>query len=247
MGEKYVNPPVVEVVCEFKVSEKKAWDLAVPGLLYNKIKDLFPKRQQSNVPVLEIRKVPDGIEHRTGVEQFTEFSSDSHNIRIRISQTSLAILEQGKYSGWENIKSCINRVLEEFLKIEDINIDFFERIGLRYINIINIPKMSEYDLKEYFTFRPLWDNNKLPSSIKGFIVGSVFNYENNRDSCKIELTTIPGQKENHISFKFDLDYYTGSPNSVEVTNAKEWVECAHKNIEEAFEACITDELRNLWR
>ncbi len=56
MGEKYVNPPVVEVVCEFKVSEKKAWDLAVPGLLYNKIKDLFPKRQQSNVPVLEIRK-----------------------------------------------------------------------------------------------------------------------------------------------------------------------------------------------
>lgn len=46
MGKKYKNPPIVEVVCEFRLSDDTLWDLTIPGLLYEKLKDEFLHREQ---------------------------------------------------------------------------------------------------------------------------------------------------------------------------------------------------------
>ena len=47
MGRRYKNPPIVEALCEFEFISSQPWDLTIPGLIYEKVKDEFPdKRQQ---------------------------------------------------------------------------------------------------------------------------------------------------------------------------------------------------------
>jgi hypothetical protein len=33
MGKSYAKPPIVEAVCEFRLSPDTEWDLTVPGLV----------------------------------------------------------------------------------------------------------------------------------------------------------------------------------------------------------------------
>ena len=44
MSIQYNNPPIREVVCEFRFEEGSPWDLSVPGLIYSKMADEFPRR-----------------------------------------------------------------------------------------------------------------------------------------------------------------------------------------------------------
>ena len=41
---KYRKSPIVEVVCEFRFLPGEPWDAAIPGLVYSKLADVFPKR-----------------------------------------------------------------------------------------------------------------------------------------------------------------------------------------------------------
>ena len=41
----------------------------------------------------------------------------------------------------------------------------------------------------------------------------------------------------------DLDYFLAQPEQVSLDDVFQWIEVAHGHIEEVFEACITDWLR----
>jgi uncharacterized protein (TIGR04255 family) len=44
----------------------------------------------------------------------------------------------------------------------------------------------------------------------------------------------------------DIDYFLVQPGAVKVVDALAWVEEAHSRVEEVFEGCITDELREMF-
>jgi len=46
-----------------------------------------------------------------------------------------------------------------------------------------------------------------------------------------------------IAVILDLDYFLVKPGEVALDNVFEWVDVAHDRVEKAFEACITDQLR----
>src|SRR2546425_12443479 len=54
MGRQYLNPPLVEAVCEFRFLPDTQWDLTIPGLMYEKIQDRFPHKEQRLVSDIEI-------------------------------------------------------------------------------------------------------------------------------------------------------------------------------------------------
>jgi uncharacterized protein (TIGR04255 family) len=49
-----------------------------------------------------------------------------------------------------------------------------------------------------------------------------------------------------ISFRLDIEYFLAKPRAVEVADAIAWVEEAHSRVEEVFEGCITDKLREMF-
>jgi len=46
MGKKYKNPPLVEALCEFYFIPQQLYDLTIPGLFYDEIKEDFPEKQE---------------------------------------------------------------------------------------------------------------------------------------------------------------------------------------------------------
>ena len=45
----------------------------------------------------------------------------------------------------------------------------------------------------------------------------------------------------------DLDYAMTTPEYISLNEVPEWLEKAHKSVEEAFEACITDKTREIFK
>ena len=80
MGNKYANPPLVEAVCEFRLSEDSPWDLTLPGLFYEKVKDIFPEKRQVRAQEILVSQTPQGIGQKVQAsDRIHFFSPDQKN------------------------------------------------------------------------------------------------------------------------------------------------------------------------
>jgi len=146
------------------------------------------------------------------------------------------------YPTWNGFKPEIENAFDALCDIVDIK--GLQRIGLRYINHIEIPRTS-VNLEDYFEFR-LFKGRNLPQVLESFIVGSVFPSSDKQDACKVQLTSATCEKPGHSAFLLDLDYFLSQPQPLPVNKASQWVETAHDQVESIFEGCITDKLRRIF-
>ncbi len=120
-----------------------------------------------------------------------------------------------------------------------------KRIGLRYINRIEIPE-AQFDISNYFNLEP-----KLPDEIPHNFINLFLRMElpYPSDIGKLVLTfgSAPVKTTDKFPFILDLDFVTLPNSNIQFEMSDRWVETAHANIETAFEACITDRLRELFK
>ena len=74
-------------------------------------------------------------------------------------------------------------------------------------------------------------------------------YENSRDVLNLQLASLPNQisSSENAAVLLSLDYQILKPGEISLEDAFQWVEVAHRHIEDAFEACITQKLRHLFK
>lgn len=242
MSIKYENPPLVEAVCDFRLTPDTPWDLAVPGLFYERVKDIFPQREQRFVHETELVQGPEGLQQQIRTtERFMLFTEDRKTL-IQLGSRLLAVNVLRPYPTWHGFKSRIERAWETLRDILEVR--GLQRIDLHYINRIELP-VPEVELKEYFDFFP-FVGPRLPQKMSSFIVGSEFLYEEGRDRCLVQLVPTQTTSGAKSAFILDINYYLAQPRAVEVTDVLDWVEKAHSRLEEVFEGCITDNLRKLF-
>ena len=59
VSRQYPNPPVIEAVCEFRLPPDSEWDLTVPGLVYEHIRDQVPTEgTERSVQGIELERTP---------------------------------------------------------------------------------------------------------------------------------------------------------------------------------------------
>jgi len=242
MSKKYRNPPIMEVVCEFRFPIETPWDITIPGLLYEKVKEKFPHREPRIIQHMEIKQARREVEHKFHTEERIFFFDSSKKTFIQAGHRILSINRLRPYISWNEFKPNIEKAFTSLLDI--VNVKNLQRIGLRYINKIEIPKTS-VDLETYFEFRPFL-GSKLPQNIVDFIVGCMFAFNNGQDMCKVELKSAVPDTPEHNAFMLDLDYFLAKPQTVSADQALEWVDDAHDKVEKIFEGCITDELRKIF-
>jgi hypothetical protein len=61
VGRRYAAPPLIEAVCELRLTPDTQWDLTIPGMIYEKVKDDFPNREQRLAQEVEIEQGPQGM------------------------------------------------------------------------------------------------------------------------------------------------------------------------------------------
>lgn len=249
MKRKYENNPIVEVVCEFQLSPDTPWDPTIPGVIYEKIRDKYKNKGEQNLQSIEFTAADQGqgMTQKIRTQQRAVFLTEDKKTAIQVGQKLLAINRFSPYKTWEEFKPEIDLAFSALTNTVD-DITGFQRIGLRYLNKIEIPGIDASSLKwliDYFEFRPFFGDN-LPQTYKNFIAGFVASVHDGRDDCKTQLAMGTSDKFDTAVVILDMDYFFAKPQSfLKKEEALAWVDDAHTEIKKIFEGCITDRLRAL--
>jgi uncharacterized protein (TIGR04255 family) len=241
MAKKYAKPPIVEAVCEFRLTPETRWDLTVPGLLYERLKGSFPQKEQRMIQEMELTQGPEGLHQQIRTSERIIFFTEDKKMLVQVGPRLLAINVLKTYPHWEGFKPRIEMAWKSLQAA--IEVQGLERIGLRYINHIELPAQGG-ELAEYFEFYP-FVGQRLPQQMVSFLAGVEFSYADDRDHCRVQFTRIPASGGRSL-FMLDIDYFLARPGAVKPAEALAWVEEAHSRVEEVFEGCITDKLREMF-
>jgi len=239
---KYNNPPIIEAVCEFKFAEDTNWDMTIPGILFGEIREEFPHKEQHLIQ--EINVLTKSAPAKTQIRkiELARFLNDNRTTLIQIGPRILSINQLKPYNTWSNFKSYIEYAFNKLN--QTIELTAIQRIGLRYVNKIEIP-VKGIDLANYFEFRPSFGGN-LQRNYNSFILGCIFPFHGDQDSCKVELTGAVPESDDASGFMLDIDYSLVKPQSIPIIQSLEWVDRAHEEVEKVFEGCISSALRELF-
>lgn len=240
MGQRYANPPVVEALCEIYTAGSE-WDLVVPGLFYERVRDRFPKRGQARGVQIEVSVgAPDPATRVTPRETRSQFSREDGSRMIQVGRDLVVVNQLRPYPAFEEWRPQILEGLDlyrELARPSEVN-----RIGLRYLNQIVIPE-AEVSMERYFQLYP-----ELPKTL-GSVHGSfMLRIELPTESPGHELVatfgSAPRDREGTQAFVLDLYDVARSPDFDAVPGQ---IEAAHAHIERAFEAILTDATRALFQ
>jgi uncharacterized protein (TIGR04255 family) len=242
MGRRYKNPPIVEALCELQFEPDSPWDLTIPGLVYEKVRDTFPKRRQAKQLEVDVAAGPEGVGQQVRTVDRMQFLREDEKALVQVGPHLLAVNHLKPYPSWQEFSPLIKKGLQAYCNV--VGPSSIHRVELRYINRIEVAG-QRIELADYFEFRPFVGSN-LSQGHGPFIVGIQVPYEESRDILKLVLTSASVETPDTAAVVLDLDYFLVKPGEVALDNVFEWVEVAHSRIEEAFEASITDRLRQMF-
>ena len=243
MGKKYKNSPIIEALCEFQFVPSQPWDLTIPGLMYEKVKGTFPDRQQQVGIGVQFRPTEKGFEHKVEpAPPRIQFHRKDKTALIQIATDLLVVNQLKPYRTWAEFKSVVLGALQTYEGVA--NPKGFKRIGLRYINRINI-KAESVELSEYIDFYPYIPQD-IPQLHTNFISRVEIPYVDNRDRMLVTVGSTPPESPNTTSIVLDIDYIMAVPEAIPIQACQEWIEQAHSVIEKTFESCIKDKSRVLF-
>ncbi len=235
---KYRNPPIVEVVSEFRLARSFEWAEKLVDDLHERLKNLFPIRK----PMSHMHVTWTPQETSSLLLEFQKgwrLSRGDERAFVQIYPHRISVHHLAPYPHWEGFRPMI---LEVFSALRHVLPELWiERLGLRYINRITLPQDVSH-LSGYFTLYP-HIGPALPQTHKAFGVYLLLPFENDRDALHLRLGS--GEVQKHAGFQvlLDLDYFLAHPEGWSQHQIPEWMDTAHGHIVEVFEGVITDRLR----
>lgn len=242
-ARKYSNPPIVEVVCDFRFRVKDPNDLTVPGRFYERIQKDYPVREELHEfevgLVLSQKELQQKLRTKLlGMQYRTE---DGKHL-IRVAPDLVSAHRLSPYLSWEDFFPKVELAFKTFLDI--VQPEGLERVGLRYIDRVVIPTTS-FELSEYFLIYPKTPDGTL-ANIAQFFMRLEIPFHEERDRLIIMLHNPPESTGETTFIILDWDYVLVQPAQVSIDEVLKWLDEAHDRVVEVFESSITDSCRQLF-
>lgn len=242
MRRLYENPPVIEALCEFQFEPSQPWDWTIPGLVYAEVRMEYPKKRHQNVVEVELRaEQQDVIQRVKGGVARMQFLRDDERALIQIGPDLLAVNHLSPYPKWEVFNQMIVQALKIYCQVTSPKA--LRRIGLRYINRIEIPG-QRIKIEDYLLVLPSVPE-PMPRALAGWVQRVEIPFESANGVLVLQSGSVPREEQAGVALMLDLDFVTRQAETVTLDSAMAWVERAHDELESAFEACITDKAREL--
>jgi uncharacterized protein (TIGR04255 family) len=246
LSKTYGKSPITQAVCEFQLRSSKEWDWTVPGLVYQEIQSEFPVKREERSFEIRVSPLPGQYVQQQAGSGLAKmhFLTKDELAMVQVGPDLLAVNVMAPYPGWDQYRRLIQRQFEVYLKVA--NPESFKRIGLRYINQIELPVKAEkgVEFTEYFLYYP-----HLPENIEQkhgpFFMRVTHVFANERDMMNLALANVSVPSGN-LAYVLDIDYALMKPQEVELKRGLDWAQEAHGRIEAMFEACLTDKTRALF-
>lgn len=233
MNHQYPNPPLTEVVCEFRFVPNDAWCRSASEAIYQKLLAKFPRRIEG-----DDRYLSEGHD----VDTTLQFWRNDDDGVVILSPDALSVSHFRPYPGWERFREDVVDVLNAYLAVNSPQ--SFRRIGLRYINDIPLPATTEpINIYDYFRFGVIATIEGLPNAFTALSVKMDMPFHGTRDNLSISVICPANEETQQQRIELDLDYQLRQPRNLPLEKAEDWLNQAHKTINIVFEGAIRDTLR----
>jgi uncharacterized protein (TIGR04255 family) len=240
LADVYENAPLNEAVCEFRFDPGEPWDATIPGRVYTLLQGQFPVRRASVDFAAALIAGPEGIRQQVTPLEKTHFVREDETALIQVGMNMLSVNHLAPYPGWMVFRKMINEALRAYVDVAQPR--GVHRIGLRYVNRIDLPSELPVDMRDYFHFYPNI-GDRLPHEHGNFQMSMDFPFHESRDTMRVQLIAGSSDSPSIPAFVLDLDYYLNLPGAVPIETADMWIDEAHGQVKAAFEGAITDRLR----
>jgi uncharacterized protein (TIGR04255 family) len=237
---KYKNPPIQEAICEIHFLRSPSLRESDLRSMMPMWKDLYPDQKIVELRNVQIELTVEKAEAKPTVSGHKLICrSDNGGRLVQLSSSLLAVNKLRPYIGWEeDFRDTIVKRFDEArmqFGFESVN-----RIGLRYINRIEIPAT------------PLvwsdWFRVPLPipepvASVGGFFQSHFRHQLNEHLDCILNFGSLPSEGKGS-SVLLDIDVvWRGDIGPVSVKDSLESVHAPHRSL---FEAYLLDKTRQLF-
>jgi len=232
---QYKNPPIREALCEIHFVGGAEWDFFTPTRLYEALRSDYPaeprQRMQAGVQ-LQANEAQQGLTLQTG-GPLVHLLSEDETRQLTAGSSLLVVHTLAPYEGWERFQERIATAVDRYTAITQA--DAVERIGVRYINQINIPRPS-VRLEEYFTAPPRLPDD-LAVSLRGFFARIEAQYD---DGLAKLIQTIASVEAEMPSFILDLDVVAEFSEPLNGEEVMPMIDELRRRERIAFEQAITE-------
>jgi len=241
----YRNPFLKEVIVRIDFPAPAYDDKSLPKTVANKAINNFPIQEERKALSQELTLSPSEIHHKR--QEFTEwhFHGIKRQKKLIITPRFIAI-SYSRYTSFEELKDGFLQVTSVMFEHDpDIRAS---RLGLRYINHIDIPKHDPYEWGDLI-------NRELLGLFEHFsdrknIINRIFHIVEYKYEDDIQLKFQFGVPNPDFPapvraplFVLDMDaYYNGLQDKNDISDN---LNNSHERIQHLFENSITDNLRRL--
>lgn len=241
---QYKRPPITEAIIEIRLKE------ALSELVVKKIHDRLQKKYVSSeeISVIGIRLNPVKQELEKMPAEFSGFkltSNDQADVLL-VKPNAMACSRLAPYNGWENFEERARANWEEWRKAKKrLQLD---RIGVRYINRIDIPLKDEeaINIENYLNIFPKYPEPSLLKSFSQYAMHVRGPFYIEDFILTINTNVVKSPLIDHLSIVLDLDL---SPDGdLPQRNDQVWkmINKMREYKNNAFEMCVTDKARELF-
>jgi uncharacterized protein (TIGR04255 family) len=242
---RYERPPIVEALCEVYFTGS-LWDATTPGLFYEQVRGDYPQKSQMEQVDLVVQVGPGRTETRPlTIEPRMRFARDDNSRLVQLTRDLLVINQLLPYPHYEEWREVVHSTIDVYRRLATPT--GINRLGVRYINRINVPFRGGRPIRmeDYFRVYP-----QIPQEL-GDAHGPFMLQLLMIPVCaghQLTLTLAIGPPEQPASMSALLDLYDvvllgGRDAFGEI---RRLLDEAHANIVHTFENTITEGSRSLF-
>ncbi len=249
----YPKAPVHEVICQLRFPTILTINNVDPADFQEAIRAEFPqyaRRQDVTAPKVSGLGGPNPkVEQQPPVTNYHFLSADGV-WKLNLTENFIA-LSTLRYPGWETFARMLDKPLASFIRI--YKPAYFQRVGLRYVNLISRAKLGLEDASWAELMAPAYTGPlQEPDAAEDSFLNCACDFQVKLDSsCLAKIHAGPGRVKNNapgaqqdpeVKFIFDMDLsMTGN---TPCTLAAAALETLHGHSTRLFEGAVTDRLRD---
>lgn len=245
----YGKNQLTDVICQLRFPEILSVNMAAPVQFQEAIRQEYPRYQlRQDIPAPKITGVPGqfALENQPRTINH-QFSSADGSLRVNLTSKFISV-SCAKYTCWEDFADMLDKPLAAFIRL--YRPAYFERIGLRYLNVfsrkaLELEGTPFADLFSTCYLGPLAEEDVNETGIARCTLDLEMAI---RGGCRLKLHAGPGRiKKNGVDdpetkFVFDQDIFM--PGQIPVNLSAGALQTLHSQAYGIFRGAITDILHN---
>jgi uncharacterized protein (TIGR04255 family) len=243
---RYRREPIVEAILDIRVAPTVEHTLPKLAQANSGLEQQYPNRS----PVFRNRIQGNFSEGGPEVtaDQATigfVFVSADRQQQYQVTPDGLIFNRLAPYIGWEAFRDEARKTWLQFKNVLGGAV-VVSRLGLRYINRIEIPARGAIELSDYFATVP-HEGPELPQPMSGFFmrIETPLPTVGAGGGLGVVVAGTPAKQQNHVGVLLDIDAFKNISSAISDEETWSAIELLRNAKNAAFEACITDKTRKL--